>query len=100
MKERSTTHKPTKSLQLARQLAEQGFRLFSLREARQVNELSSLEIKDVKQTLGFLKYQDWIQYIPLLVSRMLYENTQINDVTHDHWKFTKYTIICFKRSLK
>lgn len=53
-----TTH-PPRSLQLARQLAEQGYRLFSIGDARKVAELTNLDIKDIKRVLTSLKSQGW-----------------------------------------
>lgn len=63
MKKRKSIHTPTKAFQLARRLAEQGYRLFSLNEARQVAELSNLEIKDMKSALMSLKSQGWIHSV-------------------------------------
>jgi predicted transcriptional regulator of viral defense system len=54
------TAKPTKSLQLTRCLAEKGYRLFSLTDARHVAEEAALEIKDLKGALLSLKSQGWI----------------------------------------
>jgi len=60
MKHSKTTTNPTKSLQLARRLAEEGYRLFSLNDARKVAEVANLEIKDMKGALASLKAQGWI----------------------------------------
>lgn len=54
------TTTPTKSLKLARGLAEQGQRLFSLNDARKTAELIHLDIKDMKRVLLSLKSQGWI----------------------------------------
>jgi predicted transcriptional regulator of viral defense system len=56
---RITTH-PTKALQLARSLAEQGQRLFSLNDARKTADHIQLDIKDMKRALLSLKSQGWI----------------------------------------
>ena len=62
MKKIKSIH-PTKSLQLARRLAEQGYHLFSLNDAQQVTEHADLEIKDMKGALASLKSQGWIHSI-------------------------------------
>ncbi len=51
---------PSKNPQLVRFLAEQGYRLFSQKEARDVAIQNSLEITNMTRTLVLLKAQGWI----------------------------------------
>lgn len=60
MKNTNTLPTSTKSLQLARGLAEQGYRIFSSGDARKVAELLNLEMKDMKGALASLRSQGWI----------------------------------------
>lgn len=60
MRNLNTPPSTTKSLQLARGLAEQGYRLFSLNDARETAEHLKLEMKDMKGALASLKTQGWI----------------------------------------
>jgi predicted transcriptional regulator of viral defense system len=50
---------PPQSLQLARQLVAGGYRLFSIRDARKVAELTNLDIKDMKRALASLRSHGW-----------------------------------------
>lgn len=54
---------PTKSIQLARKIAEKGYRLFSSKDAKNIVAQSNINIKDINNTLFSLKSQGWIHSI-------------------------------------
>lgn len=61
--DKETPSKASKTLQLARLLAEHGYRLFKLSDVLKLLEQVNLNIKDISDVLRTLKSQGWVHHV-------------------------------------